>query len=184
MIIAALILFSLIIGVIFLVYWILRKLGYPKAAKYVSIAFALLIAIISALTIFEDALFSKSDALKLLAEQNIQITGNFDIAENESMSSPGDYYHMFVLNITSTDKARIIDQITKSPNFNKEKIVDSYFVNRTDYYTGPKRVKNYETEEEYIRELFEPRGEGYAPIWRKIKIDKKENKLIFEDIDE
>jgi hypothetical protein len=35
-----------------------------------------------------------------------------------------------------------------------------------------------------VRELFEPQGGGYAPTFRKIKIDKENNILVFEDIDE
>jgi hypothetical protein len=179
-----LIFISLVAGVIFLAYWVPKRIGYPKTGKYISIILTLSIVIIAALTVFEDDLFSKSDVQKLLIEQGIQISDNFDIEENKSMFSPGDYYHTFTLSITSKDKERIISEIKASLNFNKGEPVESYFDNRTDYYTGPKRIKNYETEDQYIREFFEPQGEGYAPTWRKIKIEKKKNKLIFEDIDD
>lgn len=179
-----LILISLMAGIIFLTYWIPKRIGYPKTGKYISIILSLLIVILTALTVFEDDLFSKSDAQKLLIELDIHLADNFDIKENKSMFSPGDYYHTFTLGITSKDKQRIISQIKSSPNFNKEKSIESYFGKSTDYYTGPKRVIDYETEDQYIREFFEPRGEGYAPTWRKIKVDKAKNKLVFEDIDE
>lgn len=184
MVVIGLILISLTTGIIFLVYWVLKRIGYPKTGKYISIILTLLIFLSTALTVFEDDLFSKSDAQKLLIELNIDIADNFEIDENKSMVSPGDYYHTFTLSITSKDKERIISEIKNSPNFNKGKPVGSYFNNRTDYYIGPKRIKNYETEEQYIREFFEPQGEGYAPTWRKIKVEKTKNKLIFEDIDE
>ena len=106
------------------------------------------------------------------------------MTENKSMSAIGDYYHTFTLSISQQDKTRIISEIKTSKNFNLDKETRNYFDNRDDYYNGPKRIKNYETEHQFIRELFEPRGKGYAPTWRKIEIDKKENKLIFEDIDE
>ncbi|MBB2151432.1 hypothetical protein [Pedobacter gandavensis] len=182
--IVGLILTFLAIGFIFLAYWIPKKMGYSKVGKYFSIILTLLILIMSSLTIFEDQLFSKNDAEKLLTEQGIQLHDSFKIEENKSMSAIGDYYHTFTLTITVNDKKRIINEIKNSLNFNTEKQVESYFDNRTDYYTGPKRIKNYETEAEYVRELFEPQGEGYAPTWRKIKIEKKNNKLTFEDIDE
>lgn len=184
MIVIGLILISLTTGIIFLIYWILKRIGYPKTGKYISIILTLLIFILTALTVFEDDLFSKSDAQKLLIELNINIADDFEIDENKSMFSPGDYYHTFTLSITSKDKEKIISEIKSSPNFSKVKPVESYFDNRTDYYTGPKRIKNYETEEQYVREFFEPQGEGYAPTWRKIKVEKTNNKLIFEDIDE
>ena len=179
-----LILISLLIGIVFLVYWIPKILGYPKIGKYSAVIVTLIIIIITCFTIFEDDLFSKNDAQSLLAEQSIQIEDDFSIEKNESMYSPGDYYHTFTLNITSKDRQRIIGEIKSSSNFNKEKVVEYYSENRIDYYTESKRIKNYETKDQYIRELFEPRGNGYAPIWRKIRIEKKDNKLIFEDIDE
>lgn len=174
----------LAVGFIFLAYWIPKKMGYSKVGKYISIILTLLIVIMTTLTIFDDKLFSKSDAEELLMEQGIQLHDSFKIDENISMSGIGDYYHMFTLIITPNDKKQIINEIKSSLNFNKDKPVETYSDNRTDYYTGPKRIKNYETETEYVRELFEPEGEGYAPTWRKIKIGKKSNKLTFEDIDE
>ena len=100
------------------------------------------------------------------------------------MSSIGDYYHTFTLKISKKDKARIINEIKTSKNFNLDKNTKPYFDNAEDYYKGPKRIKNYETENQFVRELFQPQGEGFAPTWNKIAIDKKENSIIFEDIDE
>ena len=91
---------------------------------------------------------------------------------------------MVTLKISEKDKARIINEIKNSENFNLVQETEAYFDNRNDYYEGPKRIKNYETEIQFVRELFEPNGKGYAPTCRKIEIDKKENLLIFEDIEE
>jgi hypothetical protein len=184
MIVIGLILISLTLGIIFLAYWIPKKLGYAKAGKYIAIILTLSIIIIITLTIFEDDLFSKSDAQKLLAEQGIQLKDKFNIKENKSMFSPGDYYHTFILTISPSDKQKIINEIRNSANFTKANQSESYLENQEDYYNGSKRTKNYETDKQFIRELFEPHGKGYAPTWRKIEIDKKANKLIFEDIDE
>lgn len=183
MVIIGFILIFVTLGIIFLAYWIPKKLGYPKAGIYISIILTLLIVIITTLTIFEDDLFTKSDAQKLLIEQNIQIKDDFDLKENKSMFSPGDYYHTFTLIISPNDKLRIIKEIKISSNFVKTDQSESYLDNQDYYYNGPKRIKNYETDEKFVRELFEPHGKGYAPTWRKIEIDKKANKLIFEDID-
>ena len=134
--------------------------------------------------IYEDELFSKNDATELLAEQNIKLNDEFELKENKSMSAIGDYYHTFTLKISEKDKVRIINQIKNSKNFTQNKKTELYFDNREDYYIGPKRTENYQTENQFITELFEPQGEGYAPTWRKIEIDKKGRLLIFEDIDE
>ena len=183
-IIGFLIVLVIIIGVIWLSFWLPKKLGYPKFGKYLSIIVGVLIGLYVLSGIFEDELFSKNNATEFLTAQNIKLNDDFEIKENKSMSSIGDYYHTFTLNISEKDKVRIIDEIKNSKNFNIDKETETYFDNRKDYYEGPKRVKNYETEKQFVRELFEPNGKGYAPTWRKIEIDKKENFLIFEDIDE
>ena len=179
-----LLIFIIIIGIIWLSFWLPKKLGYPKFGKYLSIIIGVIISLFVLSEIFEDELFSKKNATELLAEQNIRLNDEFELIENKSMSAIGDYYHTFTLKISEKEKARIIDEIKKSKNFNLGNETESYFDNREDYYKGPKRIKNYGTEKQFIRELFEPHGEGYAPTWRKIEIDKKENLLIFEDIDE
>jgi hypothetical protein len=174
----------IIVGIIFIFYWLPKKLGYPKIGKYLAFFVTILLLIGILMSIFEDELFSKNDAKKLLEAQNIEVKDEFEILENKSMSGIGDYYHTFTMKISQKDKTRLINEIKNSKNFNLDKETESYFDNREDYYKGPKRIKNYETENLFIRELFEPQGKGYAPIWQKTEIVKSENKLIFEDIDE
>jgi len=139
-----LILTLLVAVIIFFTYWIPKKLGFSKIGKYLSIV--LLLLIISSITfvIFEDDLFSKSDVRDLLSEQNIQIKDDFEIEENKSIIAPGDYYHTFTLSIAPSDKNRLSDEIKRSPNFNKDKLVETYLYDQSDYHYGPKRIKNYE----------------------------------------
>lgn len=179
-----LILVAIIIGIIWLCFWIPNKFGYPKFGKYLSITIGVLITMFVLTEIFEDELFSKNDARELLKEQSIVLTDEFELIENKSMSGIGEYYHKFTLKITSQDKNKIINEIQKSKNYNSDLKTENYFENRKDYYNGPKRIKNYETENQFIRELFQPNGNNYAPTWRKIEIEKKSNLLIFEDIDD
>jgi hypothetical protein len=131
-----------------------------------------------------DQLFNKSDAIKLLSEQEVHLNDDFEILHNESMSAIGDYYHTFTLRISETDRERLINEIKSSDDFNQNIPTGNYFSNRDDYYNGPKRIKNYETETRFVKELFEPQGKGYAPIYRKVGIDKSDNLLIYEEIDE
>lgn len=179
-----LILVAIIIGIIWLCFWIPNKFGYPKFRKYLSIIIGVLITMFVLTEIFKDELFSKNDARELLKEQSIVLTDEFELIENKSMSGIGEYYHKFTLKITSQDKNKIINEIQKSKNYNSDLKTENYFENRKDYYNGPKRIKNYETENQFIRELFQPNGNNYAPTWRKIEIEKKSNLLIFEDIDD
>jgi len=182
--IIGLILIAIACGLTYLLYWIPKKLGYPKVGKYLSILVGLIFCGITVMTVLEDQLFSKNDARKLLGEQNIYLLDNFEIIGNESSSAIGDYYHTFVLSISAKDKVKIIKEIRNSKNFKIDKSTETYFDNREDYYNGPKRIKNYETKTQFIRELFEPQGNGYAPNWRKIEIEKQGDKITFEDIDE
>ncbi|PRY40064.1 hypothetical protein CLV58_107158 [Spirosoma oryzae] len=137
--------------------------------------------------IFEDQLFSKSDAEELLTEQNVKLKDDFELLKNESMSAIGDYYHTFTLKITENDRRKLIRLIIDSPDFSHKKdetwIDDSLF-QTPNRYTGRRIIRNYATDQFFVRELFEPQGDGYAPTFRKIKIDKDSNILVFEDIDE
>ncbi|UOK42134.1 MULTISPECIES: hypothetical protein [Flavobacterium] len=173
-------------GLTFISYWIPKKLGLRKAGIILSSIVGLFFILFAVSDIFADELFSKNNARKLLSEQEISLKEDFEILENESMSGIGDYYHTFTLKISNSDKNRMISEIKKTTNFTTftSNAIITDITKSTDYYEGEKVTQNYETENEFIKELFEPQGENYAPIWRKIRINKKENILIFEDIDE
>nr|WP_315156455.1 hypothetical protein [uncultured Flavobacterium sp.] len=169
------------VWLVYILYSIPAKSGQKKLGIFLSSIVGLFFIYIAVSMIFEDELFSKNDSKNLLAEQNIVLTNDFELLENKSMSGIGEYYHTFTLKITAEDKTKIINEIKNSKNFNLDPKVENYFDNREDYYNGPKRIKNYETEKQFVRELFEPQGKGYAPTWRKIKVDKNENILEFVD---
>lgn len=133
--------------------------------------------------IFEDELFTKREALELLREQRIELTDGFSIVENQTMSSIGDYYHTFTLQVSKEDKLKTIDDIKQSNNFipfNDSTITDFYPTE--DRYEEKRTEYNYETEDQYIREYFEGNGQGYSPTHRKIKVQKKSNEIVFEEI--
>lgn len=171
-------------GITFLFYWIPKIFGYPRLGKVLGGLIGVFFIVITILTIFEDQLFSKRDAIKLLTRQEIVLNDDFELLINESMSGIGDYYHTFTLRISESDKERIVNEIIAAKNFSQNIPTCGYFSDQEDYYNGPKRIKYYETETRYIKELFEPQGKGYAPIYRVVGIDKIDNLLIFEDIDE
>ena len=166
-----------------LLYFIPKKLGYPKTGKVLTIIFGITIIILAGIIFFEDELFSKREARKLIEEQDIFLHDDFILKDNKSMWAPGDYYHTFTLIISNDDKDKAIDKIKASNEYKKlgQPIRDLVYETHRRH-EGPKVTQNYETENEYIREYLKPNGKEYAPTFRRIRIDKKESKLIFEDI--
>jgi hypothetical protein len=128
----------------------------------------------------------KNNAKELLEEQQILLVDKFELQENKSMSAIGDYYHTFTLKLSESDRQNAILKIKSADNFK----ADNSYIDQTLYlsdkrYFGPKVIQNYETENAYVREYFQPSGqEGYAPTYRRILISKTKNELTFEDIDE
>lgn len=173
------------IGLGLLFYFIPKKLGYPKTAKYLTIAYGLIVLVIGLFIAFEDQLFTKNNEKELVEEQSFKLQDEFDLVKNESFSAIGDYYHTFTLKISERDKQGAILKITSSKDFHKGKdVIDNQPYNY-DRYFGPKVIWNYENEYSYVREYFQPAGrKGYAPTFRRISISKTETELTFEDIDE
>lgn len=174
------------IGLGLLIYFIPKKLGHPKVARYLSIAYGLLVLTIGLYIAFEDQLFTKNNAKEFVEEQDFILKDDFEILKNESKSSIGDYYHTFTLEITKRDKDTIILKIKSSENFKPEQTSIEPMINLSDpRYFGQKVIQNYETKYSYVREYYKLSGQkGYAPILRRISISKTNNELTFEDIDD
>lgn len=168
-----------------LLYFVSKKLGYPKIAKYLTIIFGLIVLTSVLWNTFEDRFFTKNQAIKLVEEQQISLIDKFEIKQNKSASAIGDYYHTFTLKISKRDKQNAILKIKNTENFKTDNSsIESLLYQSQDRYFGPKIIQNYETENAYIREYFQPSGkQGYAPTFRRITISKLENELTFEDID-
>lgn len=179
--------FFIITIIIFLLIFIVIKttkvLGYPKLGKILSVLIIIVLTFFVITEVFRDQLFTKPDALQLLNYQNIDLVDDFEILENKSMISPGDYYHTFSLSISVNDKERIIHQIKNSKEFSLKNDELAYPAKLMRQKKDSTLIKFYKTHSYYIKELFETNKKGYAPLWRKIKIDPVENILIFEDID-
>ncbi len=175
------------IGLGLLFYLVPKKLGYLKTAKYLTIAYGLFVLTIGLYIAFEDQLFTKNKAKQLVEEQEINLTDDFELLKNESMSAIGDYYHTFTLRISDRDKQNAITKIKSADNFitSNGSLETSIYQPAPNRYFGKKVIQNYETENSFVREYFEPSGrEGYAPTFRRISISKENNVLTFEDIDE
>ncbi len=173
------------IGLGFLFYFVPKRLGYPKTAKYLTIAYGLFVLTIGLYLAFEDQLFTKNNAKELVEEQEIKLTDDFELLKNVSMSAIGEYYHTFTLRISERDKQNAITKIKSADNFKASNGSIETLMYQPDRYFGKKVIQNYETKNSFVREYFEPSGrEGYAPTFRRISISKTDNELTFEDIDE
>jgi hypothetical protein len=174
------------IGLGCLFYYVPEKLGYPKTAKYLTMVYGLIVLQIGLFIAFEDGLFTKNNAKELVEEQGIKLKNEFEVLKNESMSAISDYYHTFTLKISERDKREAITNIKNSDDFKANNTSTETVMYQTapERYFGKKVTQNYETENSFVREYFEPSGrEGYAPTFRRISISKIDNELTFEDID-
>ncbi|MBK8506052.1 MAG: hypothetical protein IPL46_29970 [Saprospiraceae bacterium] len=134
--------------------------------------------------VFQDQFFTKKDAMKLVAEQGIELSDEFELVHNKSMSAIGDYYHTFTLEISEQDKQGAISKIIDAASFETDRSNIDILRNQMDYIQLGRRIdRNYATQTAFIKEYFEPSGrQGYAPTFRRISISRTKNELIFEDI--
>lgn len=171
-------------GILFFIYWIPKKLGYPKIGKYLSIGLAVLLVLIISYGIFKDAFFTKNQARKFLAEQNIVLKDDFKILNNKTSFAMGYYYHRFRLEISENDKNRIIEQIKKSDKFKSldEEKLDLYS-NSLDINSS-KILQSYEDDSVFVKEFLRPNHEGGASTYFKVELEKSVNTLVYEEIRE
>lgn len=171
------------LGITFLLYWIPKRLGYPKLGKILAGTLIGLLLLYVLYFAFEDYLFFKSDARKSLSEHGIVLLDDFKILRNENMTAIGDYYHVFTLKISANDKKRLIDQFKHAPGYKGFVAEDYHRLYTLDKYEGNEVIEYSEDEYGYKRESCKPMGKDYAPLLIIITIDKKDNTLTFEDID-
>lgn len=180
-----LLVFGIIIGLIYIGYWIPKRLGKRKLGKWIAgiLSIAVMTFILS--IIFEDELFFKSDAKELLAEHNIVLKDEFVLSSNE-FTGYKDFYDRFELTISETDKSRITNKIKNADNYQHhiDRPIDIRFdkPRYVDSNNGQEFTANYHTEREFIFEYYKPNERGYTPTHHRISISKAENKLIYENI--
>ena len=176
-----LVLILILIGIIYLSYWIPKKAGKRKLGIILSRILSIILVIIVLSFIFDDDLYSKSDAENALSEHKIQLIDNFKILSNES-GGLRDYYHKFELEISDTDKMRLINQIKSAENF-KESIQENFYLPETlNRYSGKLIKANYEDKFYFKTEYYKPNGNGIAPTYQIISISKTKNILRYENI--
>jgi hypothetical protein len=178
--ISILLFISIIVGLIYLAYWLPKRLGKRKLGLWLSgiLTIGLLTLIME--TFFEDQFFFMSDAKEKLKEHKVELVDDFKIVSNES-GGFRDYLHQFKLTISLTDKERLIDQIKSADNYQDE-IQDLFDLRSGKIIYSDKDTSftaNYQEESNYIYEYYKPNKPGYTSTWVRISISKTENKLIY-----
>ena len=169
----------LFFAVIFIAYWILINLGFKKAGRIVAISFSIIALLPILAFVFEDFLFFKSNARTMLKENDIVLIDNFSITSN-NISGMRDLYQRFELEISDSDKNRLIKQLRESQFF-KDTIVQEYDLqNEMDRKLSKRVFKDYEQNDFIRRESYEKLKQGYKPDLDIITISKTNNTLIFE----
>ena len=154
-------------------YWIIKK----KKKKKLGIIFLSVFVGLVLLTAFGDKLFTKKQAKDLLNENGINLFDEFKILNNES-GSMDEYYHVFEIEISESDKSKIISEIRNSTYFGD--LVKEYFYLSEDFL-GKKTSKtfaNYRVTNGYERQSFEMLNEN-AFVRDIIRIDTVKNTLRF-----
>ena len=155
-------------GTIFLSYWIPKKLGNKKLGIALSLILTTALFLLTSLTVFKDHLFFKSDAKEFLSKYDINLNDDFKITYNDS-DEILDAYQKFNLEISPTDRLRIIEAIKTSENFGK-----SEFIKQADNSTG---TVNYEVNNLFVRKSRQTFGSNEVVIIEVIEVDKEKNRL-------
>lgn len=171
---------SLVVGLLFLSYWIPKKFGKRKLGLWLSGILTLGILLFAITIVFEDKFFFKSDAQDRLREHNIELKDDFKIISNKS-GGILDYSHQFTLKISAEDKESLINQIKSAANYQDE--VDEMFDFRID---KPRHsdidtvfTANYNDKWNYTYQYYKPNQQGNKPIWDIISISKKDTTLTY-----
>lgn len=151
-------------GIVYFSYWIPKKFENKKLGFILFRILILGIVLLILAFIFNDSLFFKSDVKEYLSFQNIELKDEFQIKDNES-SGFRDYYHKFELEISESDKHRVINQIKSAENYQPKTNNDFYLPELAkNRYQGDTLYANYQTNSEYKKAMFYPNGKGYTQL--------------------
>ncbi len=148
-----------------LLYFITKKLGYPRLAKWLLSGYFGAILSYGLIVLLMDEFFTKNDARKLLAVTGVQLNEDFRVMENKS-EWIGGYYHTFTLTISENDKNSILQSLRDS----EEKAQNSI----------SKTVSNDETDTSFTT-MLKLYNKEQKEISYQIIISKTRNTLKYEE---
>lgn len=165
-------------GTVYLAYVIPSMAGYKSLGRLLSsiLAFGFLYIII--IFVFEEELFSKTDAQELLRKEEITLNRHFELLSYQSEWAIGEDLQLFTLKIDPQDKQQLIKQIKSRDDFNKRLAL-------TNGITGDTIINYYEDSAHYIQETWKPsKKNDYAPTHCFTYISKQDLLLYYENIDD
>lgn len=174
---------ALLLSLLYLIYWIPKHLGYRKIGVLCSATLVVSALAHIILFVFSNVLFSKSDAGRMLAGHGFGLSAGFEILSNEE-SGIGDYSQRFELKISAEDKSRLERLIMTSQNY-RGYIGNGFQIRSTlpRYAEGDTIfMAGYQDSLHYVCEFYQPHEKGFKPVWDKISIPKRGNKLIYERV--
>jgi len=131
--------------------------------------------------LLEEVFFTKSDAIKRLAEHGIVLRDSYKLKSKE-ISGIMDYSLQFELSISESDKNKIIDDFKISSYLINSKTYEMFDIRPKQYISRKTDTVMYAIYEEtnfwnlqYCKVL----TNGYVQTWDIIQIPKNENKINY-----
>lgn len=171
----------LVVGIVILTLKVSTRLGYRKIGIGIISLILIVILFIPTSFIFENLFFVKSDINERLAEHDIFLSDSFDI-ESKRISGIMDYTLQFELNISRSDKEKIINKLKDSPYliignqgdmFDIRSSIPSHLTKDTIAYV------TYEEDNYWNLQYCKALKNGYIRTWDMIQISKNNDKLNF-----
>lgn len=177
---SSLVIVSIVIGIIYLSYWLPKRFGKRKLGLWISGILTTGMVVLIFAYIFDDVFFFKSDVVKKLSEHSFELQDDFKITRNESGGFK-DYYHQFEITISPQDKERLITQIVTSENYQESthEMFDIRYGKPRNTDRDTSFTANYQDDYSYRYQFFKPNKPGYKPTWDLISVSKTKNKLFY-----
>ncbi|MEJ1239705.1 hypothetical protein WBG78_16330 [Chryseolinea sp. T2] len=156
----------LIGGLLFLSYWIPKKLGNRRLGVWLSRLLAAALVVWAGSVALKDYLFFKTDAKEFLARQNIILNDEFEILNNDDDEILG-AFQRFQLEISDNDREKLIASIVTSANFGADSI--------NPLENNQITIKNYQEGDLYIRKKRTSYGQNQVPLLEIVEVDKNSN---------
>lgn len=164
-----------------LIYFVLKKLGYPKLAIFILSILILIVMSLLFMNTIDETLYFKSDAKEDLKLVKIYLKDDFEITDNKVDGFP-ERYQKTILKISDADKERIISEIKNNKYFQDCK------EERTLYYkmlgkNSKRLISNYAIKDIYFKESYEQK-EGYVAISEYVSLKENSNSIELNRIED
>lgn len=140
------------LGFLWFLYFIGTKLQNRKTGITLVSVFSGIYLMCILYVIFEDHLFFKSDAEKILRKAGVVLSDDFKIKDNRTANAIGDYYHTFTLEISKKDKEKLLKSFKAKSDSLKIRNIEylEYYENDYGYIKETLGLDRYDKEYIFI----------------------------------